>query len=276
MVAQDIALGMRLKAAANWNQTAADWRMLLDAGTGLVASWDGVACGTVTVVPYGPFAWIGMLLVDPAFRGRGIGTALLEAAIAVVPEGVAACLDATPQGEPLYLRRGFAKEYGLARFRRAAAPWRGDAAGGGGIVCQSVSPAVLPELAQYDLPIFGGDRGGLLRELWRRAPQVAYLARRDDQLVGYCLGRSGSHCEQLGPVIAEDATVARALLAAALQRCFHRDVILDATESHAAWLGMVEGAGFEWQRPFCRMCLGGDSTFGPPSRQFAIAGPELG
>ena len=83
MTLADVPLGMRLKDIAGWNQTEADWRMLLDAGVGFVALVNGVPVGTVTVVTYAGrtstrFSWIGMLLVDPAYRRRGVGTTLLQ------------------------------------------------------------------------------------------------------------------------------------------------------------------------------------------------------
>lgn len=80
MWSSDLELGLRLKVAAGWNQTRADWHMLLEAGAArhFVASYDGTEAGCVTVLPYdGAFSWIGMLQVDPAFsrhrRGKNSG-----------------------------------------------------------------------------------------------------------------------------------------------------------------------------------------------------------
>ena len=110
LATQDIPFGMSLCRQAGWNQTAADWQMLLEQSrTGsFIAMLDGTEAGTVTTVSYQDrLHWIGMVLAAEEYRRRGIGRALLERAIAsVVSQGVV-CLDATPAGKRLYERLGF-------------------------------------------------------------------------------------------------------------------------------------------------------------------------
>lgn len=105
MTLRDIPLGMKLKSLANWNQLELDWQLLIYAGTGgnLVATYLGSEAGTTTTLTYQDrFSWIGMVLVDPAFRGLGIGTSLLKKAIIFAKSKGTVRLDATPQGKKLY------------------------------------------------------------------------------------------------------------------------------------------------------------------------------
>src|SRR6266567_8723739 len=84
MTMADISAGLGLSRIAGWNQTAADWERFLKASPGgcFAAELDGKVYGTVTTISYeNRFAWIGMVLVDPQHRSKGIGTKLLEAAI---------------------------------------------------------------------------------------------------------------------------------------------------------------------------------------------------
>ncbi len=106
----DGALG--LSAGAGWNQRLADWRMLLQlapAGSFAAVADDRIV-GTAIGIDYGTFGWIAMMLVDPAWRGQGIGGRLLEEALGAVPREIPIRLDATPLGRSLYERYGFQDE----------------------------------------------------------------------------------------------------------------------------------------------------------------------
>src|SRR5262245_15262735 len=76
----DIDDAQTLVAESGWNQTPADWRIFLDLGRAWSArACDGTLVGTAAALPYScGFGWISMLLVAKAWRGRGIGTRLLE------------------------------------------------------------------------------------------------------------------------------------------------------------------------------------------------------
>ena len=109
-----------------------------------------------------------------------------------------------------------------------------------------------------------------------RTEVVAYCAGRDDKISGYCLGRSGSECEQIGPILAEDTGTAKALLLLALRHCARTNVIVDTPMEHKGWMQFLFELGFVERRPFIRMCLGHLEYPGKSDRQFGIAGPEVG
>lgn len=75
---------MELKNIEGWNQTESDWRryLLLEPDGCFIASYNGKPTGTVTTINYDRrFGWIGMVVVHPELRRRGIGTAILNKAI---------------------------------------------------------------------------------------------------------------------------------------------------------------------------------------------------
>ena len=81
---EDIPACMRLKEAAGWNQTAQDWENLLalEPQGCWVYKIDGVVAGSTTAVCYGrDMAWIGMVLVQPEYRGQGIARKLMRRAL---------------------------------------------------------------------------------------------------------------------------------------------------------------------------------------------------
>ncbi len=275
MTHRDIPLGMRLTSFAGWNQLEADWEMLLDAGSkgNFVAACDGIDVGTVTTVTYGRcFSWIGMVLVDPAYRRRGIGSALLSAAIHAAKNTGSVRLDATPEGKNLYDTLGFREEYRLVRLQRMAAPLTEEP----GVQCHRATQKTLADAVRFDTPIFGADRKMILSALLRYAPQYAYCVTKGKDVTGYCLGRSGSNSEHIGPIVAEDAETAQGLVLTALKSCAHYDVIVDVLVKQEGWVTFLRDLGFTEQRPFIRMYLGELQHPGQPGKQFSIAGPEIG
>src|SRR6185436_14043087 len=103
----DLPFADSVRALAGWNQTIADWERFLTAEPDgcFLAEWNGVPAGTATTMVYGlALAWIGMVLVHPDHRRRGIGRALLVRCIEHLRgRGVRGIkLDATPAGKEVY------------------------------------------------------------------------------------------------------------------------------------------------------------------------------
>src|SRR6185503_4662691 len=126
---EDLPFADSLRALAGWNQTPEDWkRFLAIEPTGcFLAEWNGAPAGTATTIVYGPeLAWVGMVLVHPEFRRRGIGQGLLRYCIDSLRDRGVRCikLDATPLGKTVYDGLGFRDEWTLKRWVRSAVPTR--------------------------------------------------------------------------------------------------------------------------------------------------------
>ena len=274
MTSADIAAGMRLRDIAGWNQTSTDWERFLRASPEgcFVAEVDGKVVGTATTMVYeGRLAWIGMVLVDPDYRGRGIGTELLEKTIDYLDAHRIPTmkLDATPQGKPIYARLGFAAEYEIERWelRRAAEAATAPAAS---------APAGLEEILRVDREVFGADRGDLLRSLDREAPEFTLMTSSPGHLTGYTLGRRGSRADHLGPWMARDEASARELLDEFLRRSGRETVFVDCLKENPCTRQLVRSRGFEFSRPLTRMYRGPNTHPGQPELLCAALGPEFG
>jgi predicted N-acetyltransferase YhbS len=255
----DIDDGLRLCRASNWNQLEDDWRLFLDRGRAFVAVQDTAIVGSVAHLPFGrDFTWLSMMLVDPAARRSGIGTRLMQACLDDIGDGVSVRLDATPAGEPLYRQFGFVDEYPLDRARITADPERHRASPS----IRPLTPADLPEIAARDLEVFGADRTALLADLLRRAPDLAWRSE-----TAYCFGRPGHLFPQIGPVVADDAASARAVVDHCLSAQIGRSFVMDVPRPNAFDLTP--------DRPFLRMSLRERRDHGRPDHVFAITGPEF-
>jgi GNAT superfamily N-acetyltransferase len=274
MTQKDIAAGLALCRASGWNQTERDWQFFLTAAAhgALVAEENGRVIGTVATLPYGPFTWISMVLVDPAARGRGVGTALLQRALGLVDKNASARLDATPSGEAIYRTLGFVGEYRLAR-------WYLDA---GAPRIARVSPVRPLERADWaavrelDLRAFGAVRISLLERLAEEAPEYASVLAVEGGVQGYLFGRHGRNREHLGPLVADREETAAMLLESCLAAHPDRSFFVDVPDGQRAWTHGLSTIGFAIERPFVRMHRGALTATGRVSSIYAVAGPEFG
>jgi len=272
MTIKDIPAAVGLKNIAGWNQTAADWERLLSASPDgcFVAEDDGRVIGTTTTISYeNKFAWIGMVLVDPSYRGRGIGTELLQRAISYLDSSSIPCmkLDATPQGRPLYERLGFVGEYEIERWMLK--PQLREET-------ESNELGALGDVFRLDREIFGADRSGLLGSIAEEEPHFTLVARQENRIAGYVFGRPGSFAVQMGPWVARSREVAATLLDAFLRRVRREMVFVDCVPGNPWAIPLVKARGFEFSRPLTRMFRGTNEHAGRPNLLGAILGPEFG
>ena len=280
MTERDISAGMRLKEIAGWNQTEADWRIFLQAGHEgcFVGEVDGVVRGTATTIVYGGrFAWVSMVLVDPEYRGHGIGTTLLEKCVEYLDSIRVPCikLDATPLGKPIYEKLGFQSEYEIERWalkrKKEDIPQRD----------QMHPDEIMPEplferILKADREAFGADRSAVLRAMNRDAALFTDGVWNAGGMEGYAFGRHGSFADHLGPWIAKDEATGERLLERFLEQSFRECVIADCMMGNPFAKRLLQARGFEHARPLTRMFRGRNNFPGRPELVCGIMGPEFG
>ena len=278
----EAALG--LSTGAGWNQTADDWRMLFRLAPDgcFAAEADGRIVGSAIGIDYSSYGWIAMMLVEPAYRGRGVGGALLEAAMGAIPAELPIRLDATPLGRPLYQHHGFEDEATLTRYALTAPGPRHERNNPDQPVrARRLTASDLKIAIEQDLEMSGRTRGKLLEWTFTQAPDYCHAIYVTDRVARSCLGRRGRLFDQIGPVVAKNDQVADALVNAALSAAAGRQVIVDAFDAHHAFAASLRRRGFEHQRPLYRMCraarqsAAASGTHGHATTEFSILGPEF-
>jgi GNAT superfamily N-acetyltransferase len=271
MTIDDVPAGLALSRQAGWNQTEADWRraLALQPDGCFVADEGGVA-GVCCACVFGPVAWVALMLVDAARRRRGIGRALMEHALAFLDaqEVASVRLDATPLGQPLYERLGFAPQFRLARHAGVLPPDDTPA-----------SPEVVPVprerwegLAALDGSVTRTDRRKLLPRLFAEQPGEVRGVEGPGGWRGLMAARPGFDAVQLGPCLGEAGSV---LLQDAFRRHAGRPVFVDVPEGNPVASRLAEGRGLVVRRHLLRMCRG-EVVVERQDRLWASSGPEKG
>ncbi len=250
----DLSLGMRLKDQAGWNQTEADWQRVIDLQPDgcFVAEWDGSPAGTTAAVIFGDVAWVMMVLVDEALRGRGIGTRLMQHALEYLEARRAATirLDATPLGRPVYEKLGFQPEYELARFEHAGLELRADEGD------RPTMPDQLETIVRLDRRATGTDRSRLIRRLYAEQPSNFRVVAERDEIAGYGTFRAGSRASHVGPVVATSAGAGIAVYERVISQCGRGRLFLDIPLENRPAVRWAETNGLTIQRHLTRMRKG--------------------
>jgi GNAT superfamily N-acetyltransferase len=272
MTFEDIHVAMRLKDAAGWNQTAGDWARFISASPEgcFVMECQGNVIGTSATITYDDrFSWIGVLIVDELYRGKGIGTALLERAIQFLDSQKIPTikLDATPQGKPLYEKLGFMSEYGIERWMLSR-PAKEK-------VAENV-PVSIEDMLRTDRKIFGANRSGLLRSLAQEAPHLTLIDQQEGEITGYSFGRLGSRADHMGPWVAYNEDAAKRLLNSFLLQSSRELIFVDCLRLNPWAVPLVKAHGFEFSRPLTRMFRGTNGHAGQVELLCASLGPEFG
>jgi GNAT superfamily N-acetyltransferase len=270
----DLGLLLRLRAQAGWNQTEADLRRFLDLSPrgSFVADWNGTPAGTVCTFVFGSTAWIAMVLVEQSLRGRGIGTALMEHALAHLDGlGVERVrLDATPLGRPVYEKLGFVAEYNVLRYE-GVLPMSGLRSE---TAVRAATPDGVRQAIRLDKRLTGADRTEFLTALYRERPTLFRVLGEDGAVEGFAVTRPGERTWQIGPCLATE-TGGPVLLADAFWSTHAKHVCMDVPANNPGPVAAAEAMGLSVQRTLTRMCRGPL----PAERTamiWASSGPEKG
>jgi GNAT superfamily N-acetyltransferase len=259
----DAADGLALSTEAGWNQTEADWALLLGAGIGFgIRNGSRRLVATSLALPYPPdFGWVSLVLVHSPYRRRGLATRLMGKAIdALHAANLVPMLDATHAGREVYASLGFSD---VERINR----WRGL---GAGIAPRAKQDVSFDTVSRLDALAFGADRIPLLEVIARRSDSRMVLGTG-----GYTLIRHGRVASQIGPIVAATPGTSTRLLDLALERTAG-PIVLDVPEYAQDLSAALEASGFTIERPFVRMSRAQPQRFGKCEFLFSTAGPELG
>jgi len=274
----DLPFGHRLSTAAGWNQLLADWAraVALDSSASFIGTLDGIDVGTVTAVAFDSIAWVGLMLVEPQARGKGVGRALMERVLDVLDGRRVRSirLDATPLGQPLYETLGFREDFPLHRYTGTPShPHRTNTIGQDLRIVEATS-ADMPRIADLDEQVTATRRRMLLERLRLERPIGGRIALRGDCLAGFVLERSGRLGTLVGPCCG-DSEAGAALLATSLESLIGTPVLADIPDAHHEARSLVTRHGLEAVRPLTRMTRG-EPVREDVARMWTSSGPEKG
>lgn len=273
MKAEEIALAIDWAADEGWNPGRDDARCFhaADPHGFFVGEWDGVPVASISAVAYDErFGFIGLYIVKPEFRGKGLGLRIWRHALAYLGERNIG-LDGVVAQQANYRKSGFALAQRNIRFQGVVQSEASEA----GQACVDLRDVPFEQLAAYDRHWFPAPRERFLRA-WLAQPAVVALASlRAGRMRGYGVLRVCREGRKIGPLFADDEESAAQLFDALLRACPGEPVMFDVPQSNAAAIALAERHGMHSSFETARMYTQAPPAI-PMARVFGITSFELG
>lgn len=267
MTLQELELVLDWAAAEGWNPGLGDAEVFhaADPEGFLIKKVQGQPVAAISVVNHSPdFAFLGLYIAAPDFRGQGHGWDVWQAGLAHAGNRTVG-LDGVPAQQSNYARSGFTPAGRTIRFLghlKSEATAR----------VRESSENDLPALLRQDATTHGIARTNFIGP-WLRGTASRRTAIVDevDQLA-YATIRQCREELKIGPLAAETEEAARALIG---ELSNGADVLVDVPESSIDLIALLEREGFKPVFETARMHLGRPPVAAPP-RHHAVATLELG
>ncbi|MFQ6546505.1 GNAT family N-acetyltransferase [Aestuariibius sp. 2305UL40-4] len=265
MALEDLRRALDWAAEEGWNPGLDDAEAFYAADPGgfFVAEEDGKPVASISVVNHNDdFAFLGLYICRPECRGRGIGFALWEEAMAHAGQRTIG-LDGVAEQQANYARSGFVLAGTTRRFS-------GDLTGREVAGIDPADTADIPTLIDREAQCSGVRKEDYLSAWFRdTAHRKTFVASS----TGFVTVRRCRDGAKIGPLIAEDENTARDLIAAAAA-AFPGPFSIDVPDSAPTLAGICETLGLSVTFETARMYRGTPPVTG--DGLFAVTTLELG
>lgn len=231
---------------------------------------DGELAATISLVHYGAaFGFLGFYICRPDLRGRGLGLALWNEALARRPARTIG-LDGVVAQQPNYRKSGFALAH--ANIRHGGLKPQGYSQGNPALTALAAADAAAIDRFEIRHRLFPASRRKFLAD-WLRHDAMAL--RRDGEIVGYGVIRQCHEGWKVGPLFAENVADADTILRGLLTRMPEGTFFLDTPAVNAAAVDLALSLGLKPIFETARMYRGPAPEI-DTQKVFGITSFELG
>ncbi|WP_073034057.1 GNAT family N-acetyltransferase [Roseovarius pacificus] len=270
----DRALLHELTLSVFWRHRTHDLDLFMSLGQGYIALDEiGRPLGSAMYFPVGQdFATFGLMITMPRLQALGAGRRLLRRILKDC-EGRDLRLMATKSAYWLYESAGFVpvgtiwQQEGVARDIHPPNPVTG-------LEVRPLESAHMPAVYALDAQAYGADREVILNKLLGLSEGV--VALRDGVVCGYAMIHPFGRVEVIGPIVAEDDSMAMHICASLIQRRKGHELRVDTPQQSEHFKAFLSAAGLGVVDTVTEMRIGRSrrSTEGPVI--YGLAAQSLG
>lgn len=235
---------------------------------------DDELIGGGSIVSYnGEFGFMGLFIVKPEYRSKGIGSKLWfkrrDTLLSRLKEGAAIGMDGVVDMQPFYTKGGFKIAFRDERYSRAGEAFDMD---------DHISPIAdvnMKAILSYDKECFGFDRSQFMKPWLQLEGTQTFKYMYGEKLQGFAVVRKLIKGYKVCPLFADNATIAEALYKACLNAAKGANLLMDIPVTNTEAVELVKRYDAAYVSECARMYYGTPPDV-PVHKIFGITTFELG
>ena len=227
-----------------------------------------IAVGSAVVYDQS-FAFCGLYIVHPDYRGQGYGLQLTQERLRYVDTRNTG-IDGVVENISIYERIGYRLAYHNMRYQGLAREAKYDDS-----AIAALADIDFADLAAYDRLCFPAPRDAFLQAWIQQDDSRAIAYVKQGQLMGYAVRRKCIEGHKIGPLFADSFAIAKSLFIHLQQDIIGDPIFLDITDINPAAKRLVEQQQMQQVFSTGRMYLKGQPKLAD-EKIFAITTFELG
>ncbi|WP_237981893.1 GNAT family N-acetyltransferase [Bacillus thuringiensis] len=234
-----------LSSYIGWDYNREEIETIFDSGI-VYGAWNEREnlIASAAIILYGEkLASIGMVIVHPDYKGRGIGKAITNSCIKSVSVQTPIMLIATDEGKPLYEKLGFRVVSYVSKYICNSYNVN-DYCVGNEDYMMNYEECDLEEIIKLDECAFGTNREEFLTKRMMQSEQCIVVKDKEQNVLGYGLSIQTPENKIIGPVVARDDAMAMRIVHY-LARGHHGKLRMDVPEGKKDFVKELEITGFQ-------------------------------
>lgn len=268
---KDLEFMIDLAAKEGWNPGLYDKKPFFAADPNgfFVGELDDKIISCVSGVKYeDKFAFGGFYIVKEDYRGMDYGIQMYNHVIEYV-NGLCFGIDGVVAQQENYKKSGFVFAHNQMRYEGIGMKGKLQTE------CMEIKNISIYDLVHFDKNIFKADRSSFLKE-WITMPESYGLAITNNSLVtGYGIIRKCFKGYKIGPIFAEDKSIAEKLFLSLVEFAEGKEVYLDIPETNKEGMAIQEKYDMKYVFETARMYKNGNPGI-PVEKVFGVTSFELG
>ncbi len=256
MTLGDLEFAVRLSDTMNWNSVEEDFEymMSLEPNGCFVLFFNSERVGIATTISYNRVGWLGNIIVNENYRGKGGGSLIVKNAIEYLTnKGVETIgLYSYVDRVPFYAKQNFQSDsrFIVLKGKGFSASTRSDIR-----IAQNDD---MQQIFDLDRLCFGGSRRRLLEPVLHDPTNLCHVCTDDDWILGFIVVKVFDEESEIGPLVCRGGydDVAMDLLKTTLKKLNRGEVSLCVPEKESKILNLLKRNGFREDFSLVRLYRG--------------------